>query len=111
MSASIRRCIAYHRGWSGAVRCKVHHGAVWMLLRNECVNIPSHPLESSEMLMGLLSSVDDPCIANELALPVPQEWLKAWVACYCTEQQLLKSSDIRDVVNCLLVCTDPTTHE
>jgi hypothetical protein len=81
-----------------------------MLLGDLRVNIPSHLLESSEMLMSLLSFVDDLSIARNIALPVPKEWLKAWAACFCSEKKLLRKSVIEDVVNCLLVCFDPTTQ-
>jgi hypothetical protein len=81
-----------------------------MLLEDVRVNIPSHLLESSKMLMCLLSSVDDLSIARNIALPAPKEWLKAWVACFCSEKKLLRKSVIRDVVNCLLVCFDQTTQ-
>jgi hypothetical protein len=75
-----------------------------MLLRDVRVNIPPNLVESSEILMDFVSSVDDNCINSDFALPIPEECLNAWVAFYCTETKLLRCSEIRDMVNCLLVC-------
>jgi hypothetical protein len=75
-----------------------------MLLRDVRVNIPPHLVRSSEMLMDFVSSVDDISITSDFPLPVPEEWLDAWVACYCTETKPLRCLEIRDMVNCLLVC-------
>jgi hypothetical protein len=81
-----------------------------MLLGAVRVNIPSHLLESSAVLLSLLSSVDDLSISRDIALPVPKEWLKAWVAYFCSEKKLLRKSVTEDVVSCLLVCFDLTTQ-
>jgi hypothetical protein len=103
MSASIRYCIALISGSTGAARCTVHHGEVWMRFGSVRVNIPSHLLKSSEVLMGLLSSVDAHAVASHFIMGVPKEWLKAWVACYCSERKPLRCSETKDAVNCLLV--------
>jgi hypothetical protein len=110
MSASTRHCFALMRGWSGAARCSVHERSVWMLLGNVRVKVPFHQVKSSEMLMALLWSVDDCSVATEFALPVPKKWLEVWVACYCSETKLLSRLEIRDILNCLLVCFAPRTQ-
>jgi hypothetical protein len=81
-----------------------------MLLGKVRVNIPLNLVNSSEMLMELLSSVDDLSVTSDFTLPVPKDWLKAWVACYCSEKKLLRCLEVRDVVNCPLVCFAPTTQ-
>jgi hypothetical protein len=71
---------------------------------NQRVNIPSQLVEKSEILVDAMSSVNDPYIARDFTLNVPQEWLRAWVARYGSEDACLSNADIEDLVNCLLVC-------
>jgi hypothetical protein len=59
--------------------------------------------------MDAISSLDDPSIARDLSLDVPQEWLRAWVAVYGSEDARLSNADIQELVNCLMVCFLPWT--
>jgi hypothetical protein len=81
----------------------VHDGAVWMHLDNASVKIPSELVHKSQTLVDALS-VTEPSIKRKFSLPAPKEWLQAWSACYCNEEENLSCEDIKDLVNCLLVC-------
>jgi hypothetical protein len=80
-----------------------HDGAVWIHMGNQRVNIASHLFEKSKILMDAISSLDDPSIARDLSLDVPQEWLRAWVALFTSEDARLGNADIPELLNCLLV--------
>jgi hypothetical protein len=86
-----------------AVRCTVDDGAMWMHLDNASVKIPPKLVNKSHILMDALS-VTDPSIKRRVTLPAPKEWLQAWAACFCNEEESLSCEDIKDLVNCLLVC-------
>jgi hypothetical protein len=86
-----------------AVRCMVHDGAIWLHLDDASIRIPSHVLMKSRILLEALS-VTDPSVKRKLSLPVPEEWLQAWAACYCDEEEKLSCLDINDLVHCLMVC-------
>jgi hypothetical protein len=88
---------------SDVVRCTVHDGAVWIHLDDACVNIPSHLLNKSQLLMDAMSCVDDSTITQELTLPAPKAWLQAWISCYGSEAKRPRRADIHDLVKCLLV--------
>jgi hypothetical protein len=49
-------------------------------------------------------SMADPSVRRKVALSAPQEWLQAWVACYCHEDGNLGNKDIQELLKCLLVC-------
>jgi hypothetical protein len=88
---------------SDEVQCSVRNGAVWMHLDDGPVHIPPHILSRSQVLKDALLSLDDSSVTGEFTLPAPQEWLKAWMACYGSENEHLRSADIKDLVNCVLV--------
>jgi hypothetical protein len=88
---------------SDVVKCSVCNGAVWMHLDDGPVHIPSHLLNRSQVLKDALLSLDDSSVTVEFTLPAPQEWLKAWMACYGGENEHLSSADVKDLVNCALV--------
>jgi hypothetical protein len=90
---------------SEQVRCTVHDGAVWMHLDNTRVNIPSHLVNKSQLLRDAMASDDDTSISRDFTLPAPKEWLQAWMACYGSKEERLKSVHIQDLVYCLLVCS------
>jgi hypothetical protein len=77
---------------------------MWMHLDSGVVNIPSPLLNNSKLLVNALS-VADPSVARKVTVAAPKAWLQAWVACYCNGEQNLGRHDIKDLVNCLLVCT------
>jgi hypothetical protein len=88
---------------SDVVKCTVRDGAVLMHLGDGPVHIPSHLLNSSQVLQDALLSLDDSSGTGDFTLPAPQDWLQAWMACYGSEEERLSSVDIQDLVNCLLV--------
>jgi hypothetical protein len=90
-------------GSGDAVRCTVQDGAMWMQFDNASVKIPPKIVNKNKVLMDTLS-VTNPSITGEaITLPAPKEWLQAWAACYCNEEEILSCEDI-NLVNCLLVC-------
>jgi hypothetical protein len=86
-----------------AVRCTLHHGAMWMHLDNMSVKIPPKLLEKSPILLNALS-VAHPSVAREVTLAAPKEWMQAWAVCLCNEEERMNDVDIEDLVKCLLVC-------
>jgi hypothetical protein len=86
-----------------AVICTVNEGDLWMHLDNTRVKIPAQLLEKSQVLTDALSV---PCasVTRTVTLAAPKEWLQAWVVCFCNEKGRLSCEDIKDLVNCLLVC-------
>jgi hypothetical protein len=89
---------------SDEVKCTVHDGLFWMHLDDTGVNIPSHIVNESQLMMNILSSVADTSITTDLALAAPKEWLEAWASRYCSGEKRLRCANIRDLVSCLLVC-------
>jgi hypothetical protein len=85
-----------------AVRCTVHDGALSIHLDSKSVEIPPQVLNKSRVLMDALS-VADPSVRRKVTLSAPQEWLQAWVACYCNEDGNLGSKDVEELLNCLMV--------
>jgi hypothetical protein len=85
------------------VKCTVRDGAVWMHLEDGPVHIPSHLLNSSQVLKDAMLSSDDSSDTGDLTLPAPQDWLQAWMTCYGSEEEILSSVDIKDLVNCVMV--------
>jgi hypothetical protein len=75
---------------------------MWIHLDNVSVKIPPHLLEKSEVLTDALS-VAEPSLTRSVTLSAPNDWLQAWVACYCNEEEGLSGKDISDLVHCLLV--------
>jgi hypothetical protein len=92
-----------------AVRCTVHHGAMWMHLDNVSVKIPPELVENSQILTNALSAAH-PSFARKVTVAAPKEWLQAWAVCYCNKEVSLGCEDIKDLVNCLLVCFLPLEH-
>jgi hypothetical protein len=88
---------------SNEVRCTVRDGALWLHLDEVRVNIPSHLVNQSQVLMDTMSCVDDSSITGDLTLPAPKERLQAWMACYGSEEERLRCASTEDLVNCLLV--------
>jgi hypothetical protein len=86
-----------------AVRCTVHHGAMWMHLENVSVKIPQEFVNKSQILTNALS-VAHPSVARKVTVAAPREWLEAWAICYCNKEVRLSCEDINDLANCLLVC-------
>jgi hypothetical protein len=93
-----------------AVTCTVHHGAVWMHLDNMSVQIPQEFVNKSQILTNAMS-VAHPSFARkteeqrtEVTVAAPREWLQAWAVCYCNKEVSLRREDIKNLVNCLLVC-------
>jgi hypothetical protein len=104
------------RRTSEDVRCTVHDGAIWMHLDNTRVNIPPHLLNKSDIFLDVQSSLVDPSITKDFTLAVPKDWLRAWAACCCSEDERIRTAEIGDLVNCLLVCfcfrkAAPITHQ
>jgi hypothetical protein len=85
------------------VRCTVHDGEMWMHLDNGSLKIPSHLLYKSQILIDALS-VTHNAATRKVTVAAPKEWLQAWVVCYCNEDESLSCDNIKDLVNCLLVC-------
>jgi hypothetical protein len=85
------------------VRCTVHEGTMWIHLDSESVEIPPHVVNKSQVLIHALSMADS-SVRRKVTLSAAQEWLQAWVACYCNEDGNLGSKDITELFNCLLVC-------
>jgi hypothetical protein len=100
---SVRRLIAIMLPSREAVRCTVHDGTMSIHLGSESVEIPPHVLNQSQVLLDALS-VADPSIRRKVALSAPQEWLQAWVSCFCNEDENLGSKDTQELLHCLLVC-------
>jgi hypothetical protein len=86
------------------VGCIIQDGAVLMHLDNERVEIPAHIVKKSKILTDALLPEADPSLTKSLTLAAPEEWLKAWAACFCCDGKRVTSADIRDLVNCLMVC-------
>jgi hypothetical protein len=74
-----------------------------MHLDNGSLKIPPLLLSKSQILMDALS-VAPPFVTREVSVAAPKEWLQAWVGCYCNEEKSLSCDNIKDLVNCLLVC-------
>jgi hypothetical protein len=85
------------------VRCTVNDGAVSMHLDNARVDIPPNFVKESQMLLDIQSSEDDPSMIRDFSLDVPEEWLRAWTAFYCSEEKQVGNADVRDLSNCLMV--------
>jgi hypothetical protein len=90
-------------GSRDAVRCTVLDGVMWIHLDKASVKIPPEVLNKSQVLTDVLS-VADPLVRRKVTLAITNEWLEAWVACYCTEEESLGNQDVKTLVNCLLVC-------
>jgi hypothetical protein len=86
-----------------AVRCTLHHGAMWMHLDNVSVKVPPQLLEKSPILLNALS-VAHPSVARKVTVAAPKEWMQSWAVCYCNQEESLSGVDINDLVKCLLVC-------
>jgi hypothetical protein len=87
------------------VRCTVRDGEMWMHLDSGSLKIPAQLLNKSQILMDALSaarSAED--VTRKVTVAAPKEWLQAWVGCYCNEEEILSCSNIKDLINCLLVC-------
>jgi hypothetical protein len=102
-TSSVRRRIDFMSSSLDAVRCTLHHGAMWMHLDNVSVEIRPQLLEKSPILMNALSAAH-PSLARKVTVAAPREWLQSWAACYCNEEQSLSNVDVKDLVKCLLVC-------
>jgi hypothetical protein len=74
-----------------------------MHLDDQPVKMSSTLLEKSKMFTDALSSIADPSIAVDFTLDAPKEWLRAWMACYGSEQERLGNADTADLLNCLMV--------
>jgi hypothetical protein len=74
-----------------------------MHLDNGSQKIPSQLLNKSQILMDALS-VAHPSVTRKVTVAAPKEWLEAWVACYCNEEESLSWNNTKDLMNCLLVC-------
>jgi hypothetical protein len=85
------------------VRCTVRDGEMWMHLDNGSLKIPPQLLRKSQVLIDALS-VAHPSVTRNVTVAAPNEWLRAWLGCYCNEEKSLSSENIEDLVNCLLVC-------
>jgi hypothetical protein len=85
------------------VMCTVHDGEMWMHLDDGSLKIPSQLLKKSQILMDALSAAD-PSTTRKVTVAAPKEWLQAWVGCYCNEEESISCDNIKDLVNCLLVC-------
>jgi hypothetical protein len=88
------------------VRCTVHDGEMWMHLDNGSQKIPSRLLSKSQILTDALSAAHS-SVTRKVTVAAPRERLQAWVACYCNEEKNLKPDNIKDLINCLLVCFLP----
>jgi hypothetical protein len=87
---------------SRGVRCTARDdGTVWMHLD---VQIPSHLLNKSQVLIDAMVSGADPSIARDFTLAAPTEWLKVWVVYCCGDKQRLGRADTEELVHCLMVC-------
>jgi hypothetical protein len=95
---------------SDVVKCTVHDGVMWMHLDEKRLEIPSRLVNESQLLMDMISSVADSSVTSDFALAAPKEWLLSWTSCYCSGntsgsyEKYLSCTDIRNLVNCLLVC-------
>jgi hypothetical protein len=76
---------------------------MWMHLDNVSVEIPPELVKMSQILTNALS-VAHPSFARKVTVAAPREWLQAWAVCYCNKELSLNCEDIKDLVNCLLVC-------
>jgi hypothetical protein len=85
------------------VRCTVRDGEMWMHLDNGSLKIPSQLLNESQVLRDALSAAH-PSGTRKVTVAAPKEWLQAWGLCYCNEEESLSCQNIKDLVNCLLVC-------
>jgi hypothetical protein len=85
------------------VRCTIHDGEMWMHLDNGNLKIPSQLFSKSQVLMDALS-VAHASATRKVTVAAPKEWLQAWVVCYCNDKRSLSCDNIKDLVNCLLVC-------
>jgi hypothetical protein len=92
---------------SDGVRCTVHDGEVWVHIDSVQVHIPSRLLRKSQILMDALASVRDSSVTRRFTLAAPTEWLKAWVACFVSEEAYLSDADSKVLVSCLIVCFCP----
>jgi hypothetical protein len=99
----VRRRIERMSSFRDGVRCTVHNRSMLIHLDNGSVEIPSKLVNSSKVLMDALS-VSNPSDKRKVTLAVPKEWLQAWAACYCNEEESLRSQNIEDLIHCLLVC-------
>jgi hypothetical protein len=87
------------------VRCTVRDGEMWMHLDSGSLKIPPQLLRKSQILMDALSTAHPAVdVTRKVTVAAPKEWLQAWVVCYCNEEERLSCDNIRDLVNCLLVC-------
>jgi hypothetical protein len=89
-----------------AVRCTVHDGAMLIHLDDLSAKVPPQLVSKSQVLVDALS-VTDPPVTRKITLSVPKEWMRAWAVCYCNEDERLICDDIKDLINCLLVCFSP----
>jgi hypothetical protein len=85
------------------VRCTVHDGEMWMHLDSGSLKIPSQLLKKSQVLVDALSAADL-SVTRKVTVAAPKDWLQAWVGCYCNEEESISCDNIKDLVNCLLVC-------
>jgi hypothetical protein len=74
-----------------------------MHLDNGSLKIPSQLLNKSQILTDALS-VANHSVTRKVTVAAPKEWLQAWVVCCCNEKGSLSCDNIKDLVNCLLVC-------
>jgi hypothetical protein len=101
------RCqVGFMSSSKDAVRCTVHDGAMSIHQDNFSVNVPPQLVKKSQILLDALL-VTDPSVTRKITLSVPEEWLRAWAVCYCNEDKRLIWDDMKDLVNCLLVCFSP----
>jgi hypothetical protein len=103
LKASVYRWIGFMFSSNDVVRCTVRDGEMCMHLDDGSLKIPSQLLKKSQILMDALSTAD-PSVTRKVTVAAPKEWLQAWVACYCNEEESLSCITIKDLVNCLLVC-------
>jgi hypothetical protein len=86
------------------VKCSIQNGAVRMHLDDGCVKIPAHVLTKSRFLSDALLSVSDVLVTSDFVVPAPEQWLRAWVAGYVSDEGRLECVDSTDLINCLKVC-------
>jgi hypothetical protein len=86
------------------MKCSMHDDGLWVHLDNARLHVPSDVTCMSEILTDVRSAMNDPSITKEFTLSVPEEWLRAWTACYCSGKKRLRQAEYRDLVHCLLVC-------
>jgi hypothetical protein len=78
---------------------------MWMHLDSGSLKIPPQLLNKSQMLMNALASAGSAVdVTWKVTVAAPKEWLQAWVGCYCKEEEILGCDNIKDLMNCLLVC-------